>query len=68
MIFIRSATGPDVRLSIVRPATDGKETMFTPVTVFLPIDEKLESGEASDILCARELAIRDVVSLKKHNE
>jgi hypothetical protein len=42
--------------------------MFTPVTVFLPIAEKLDSGEASDILCARELAIRDVVSLKKHNE
>lgn len=64
MIFIRSGTGPDVRLSIVSPPTDGK----VPVTVFLPIDEKLDSGEASDILCARELAIRDVVSLKKDDE
>jgi hypothetical protein len=60
VLFCR-ASGPDVRMTFVRPATDGKETMFTPVSVFLPIDEKLESGEVSGILCARGLALRDAV-------
>jgi hypothetical protein len=55
VLFCR-ASGPDVRMTFVRPATDGKETMFTPVSVYLPKDEKLESGPVSGILYGRGLA------------
>jgi hypothetical protein len=44
-------------MTFVTPATDGKETMFTPVSVYLPKHEKLESGPVSGILYGRGLAL-----------
>ena len=38
-----------------------KETSFTAVTVFLPVDEKLESGNITGLLYARGLALPEVV-------
>lgn len=39
--------------------------MFIPVSVFLPIDEKLESGEVSGILFGRGLALPLAVQTKE---
>ena len=52
-------------MTIVKPVTDGKETMFIPVSVFLPMDEKLESGEVSGILFGRGLALPLAVQTKE---
>jgi hypothetical protein len=55
------ASGPDVHMRIVKSTTDMKETSFTAVTVFLPVDEKLESGNITGLLYARGLALPEVV-------
>lgn len=52
-------------MTFVRPATDGIETRFIPVSVFLPIDEKLESGQVTGILYGRGLALPAPVLAQK---
>jgi hypothetical protein len=55
-------------MTFVRPATDGKETMFIPVSVFLPKHEKLESGEVTGILYGRGLALPASVNAQKEKQ
>jgi hypothetical protein len=55
-------------MTFVRPATDGKETMFFPVSVFLPKHEKLESGEVTGILYGRGLALPASVNAQKEKQ
>ena len=55
-------------MTFVKPATDGKETMFTPVSVYLPKHEKLESGPVSGILYGRGLALPASVNTQKEKQ
>jgi hypothetical protein len=55
-------------MTFVRPATDAKETMFFPVSVFLPKHEKLESGEVTGILYGRGLALPASVNAQKEKQ